>query len=110
MSAGGGFQLGAVQRESASLVRWLYLTGVALQLTPRKESTPAEFVPITVACVTTTVGGPDDVVSVQTLAPVDEDDDDLDVESVPKVELDICLLYTSPSPRDRTRSRMPSSA
>jgi len=25
-------------------------------------------------------------------------------------EADICLLYTSPSPRDRTRSRMPSSA
>ena len=25
-------------------------------------------------------------------------------------ELDTCLLYTSPSPRDRTRSRMPSSA
>ncbi|WDT36835.1 hypothetical protein PVA38_11520 [Streptococcus pneumoniae D39] len=24
--------------------------------------------------------------------------------------LKICLLYTSPSPRDRTRSRMPSSA
>ena len=24
--------------------------------------------------------------------------------------LQICLLYTSPSPRDRTRSRMPSSA
>ena len=24
--------------------------------------------------------------------------------------VDICLLYTSPSPRDRTRSRMPSSA
>ena len=28
-----------------------------------------------------------------------------------KTSLDICcLLYTSPSPRDRTRSRMPSSA
>ena len=28
-----------------------------------------------------------------------------------KMELDeSCLLYTSPSPRDRTRSRMPSSA
>ena len=29
-----------------------------------------------------------------------------------KIGLDInfCLLYTSPSPRDRTRSRMPSSA
>ena len=26
------------------------------------------------------------------------------------VETNICLLYTSPSPRDRTRSRMPSSA
>ena len=25
-------------------------------------------------------------------------------------KLGICLLYTSPSPRDRTRSRMPSSA
>ena len=25
-------------------------------------------------------------------------------------EVGICLLYTSPSPRDRTRSRMPSSA
>ena len=27
-----------------------------------------------------------------------------------KEQLKICLLYTSPSPRDRTRSRMPSSA
>ena len=26
------------------------------------------------------------------------------------VEVNSCLLYTSPSPRDRTRSRMPSSA
>ena len=26
------------------------------------------------------------------------------------IVLSICLLYTSPSPRDRTRSRMPSSA
>mgnify|MGYP002684645017 CR=1 FL=1 len=27
-----------------------------------------------------------------------------------QVHFDTCLLYTSPSPRDRTRSRMPSSA
>ena len=27
-----------------------------------------------------------------------------------KLPLIVCLLYTSPSPRDRTRSRMPSSA
>ena len=26
------------------------------------------------------------------------------------INYDVCLLYTSPSPRDRTRSRMPSSA
>ena len=34
-------------------------------------------------------------------------------ESLDKIENrlgEICLLYTSPSPRDRTRSRMPSSA
>ena len=28
----------------------------------------------------------------------------------PTISLLVCLLYTSPSPRDRTRSRMPSSA
>ena len=31
-------------------------------------------------------------------------------QSSPKPNLKTCLLYTSPSPRDRTRSRMPSSA
>ena len=36
-------------------------------------------------------------------------DADFIQESVPE-RLDLCLLYTSPSPRDRTRSRMPSSA
>ena len=30
--------------------------------------------------------------------------------TVKEVKVKICLLYTSPSPRDRTRSRMPSSA
>ena len=30
-------------------------------------------------------------------------------EGIPSVRM-VCLLYTSPSPRDRTRSRMPSSA
>eukprot|EP00656_Telonema_subtile_P031151 TRINITY_DN34134_c0_g1_i1.p1 TRINITY_DN34134_c0_g1~~TRINITY_DN34134_c0_g1_i1.p1 ORF type:complete len:206 (-),score=21.93 TRINITY_DN34134_c0_g1_i1:52-669(-) len=32
------------------------------------------------------------------------------VEGVPESPFCVCLLYTSPSPRDRTRSRMPSSA
>ena len=29
---------------------------------------------------------------------------------VVRMKDEVCLLYTSPSPRDRTRSRMPSSA
>ena len=32
------------------------------------------------------------------------------LDLIEKEKPDICLLYTSPSPRDRTRSRMPSSA
>ena len=32
------------------------------------------------------------------------------IENWKKVQSKTCLLYTSPSPRDRTRSRMPSSA
>ena len=31
-------------------------------------------------------------------------------KAIDAIEIDTCLLYTSPSPRDRTRSRMPSSA
>ena len=34
---------------------------------------------------------------------------DFDIEKL-EIIVDTCLLYTSPSPRDRTRSRMPSSA
>ena len=33
-----------------------------------------------------------------------------DEAGIKTVTMNICLLYTSPSPRDRTRSRMPSSA
>eukprot|EP00657_Telonema_sp_P-1_P001438 TRINITY_DN13646_c0_g1_i1.p1 TRINITY_DN13646_c0_g1~~TRINITY_DN13646_c0_g1_i1.p1 ORF type:complete len:101 (-),score=45.43 TRINITY_DN13646_c0_g1_i1:72-374(-) len=41
-----------------------------------------------------------------------EQDEMLDSTRIhPEVyDLAVCLLYTSPSPRDRTRSRMPSSA
>ena len=31
-------------------------------------------------------------------------------ESDLQIDINICLLYTSPSPRDRQKSRMPSSA
>ena len=34
----------------------------------------------------------------------------IELDKVEKLQEDTCLLYTSPSPRDRTRSRMPSSA
>ena len=37
--------------------------------------------------------------------------EELNIEATVKdVTNNTCLLYTSPSPRDRTRSRMPSSA
>ena len=49
-------------------------------------------------CVTTKIMN-NDVNDVK--SPITSDDDD-DVET--------CLLYTSPSPRDRQKSRMPSSA
>ena len=32
------------------------------------------------------------------------------IEMMRNSQINFCLLYTSPSPRDRTRSRMPSSA
>ena len=39
------------------------------------------------------------------------EDNELRLASQPSVDIkSYCLLYTSPSPRDRTRSRMPSSA
>ena len=44
--------------------------------------------------------GPDDD---EDINPFEDDDDDF-------AEEDDCLLYTSPSPRDRQKSRMPSSA
>ena len=34
----------------------------------------------------------------------------IDFGNTLEIETSSCLLYTSPSPRDRTRSRMPSSA
>ena len=39
-----------------------------------------------------------------------EKEEKFDVEKFINGNTDYCLLYTSPSPRDRTRSRMPSSA
>ena len=42
--------------------------------------------------------------------PVHEGPDFGDADEAPGKDSSACLLYTSPSPRDRTRSRMPSSA
>ena len=46
-----------------------------------------------------------------TTAPITESEKDYSCSELPIFyKLKSCLLYTSPSPRDRTRSRMPSSA
>ena len=42
--------------------------------------------------------------------PVSEHDSYLNLYKKAHAELDACLLYTSPSPRDKRQSRMPSSA
>ena len=43
--------------------------------------------------------------------PIPKADIEAKIAELPTEEEEItCLLYTSPSPRDRTRSRMPSSA
>ena len=39
-----------------------------------------------------------------------QEDKEKKMENIIEDKDRICLLYTSPSPRDRTRSRMPSSA
>ena len=44
------------------------------------------------------------------LEVVSPEDEELVLGDLSLVLLDRCLLYTSPSPRDRTRARMPSSA
>ena len=38
------------------------------------------------------------------------EDGEFDVPNITVEEPNICLLYTSPSPRDKRQSRMPSSA
>ena len=55
------------------------------------------------------VAGPNEAVCIDTMAP------GIDLKPLWRLVtespvLKVCLLYTSPSPRDRTRSRMPSSA
>ena len=44
------------------------------------------------------------------VVPAHQVDDIDEVHELDPVHQVDCLLYTSPSPRDRTRSRMPSSA
>ena len=53
----------------------------------------------------------ENTICVQEAGAISDTDGDTFVGSEDCLYLDVvCLLYTSPSPRDRTRSRMPSSA
>ena len=44
------------------------------------------------------------------LAELDDTNQTQILNTLANLIISVCLLYTSPSPRDRTRSRMPSSA
>ena len=57
------------------------------------------------ASLTTVIGGNDDHIGKWIVFTSDGNDGD-----IARVTDYVCLLYTSPSPRDRTRYRMPSSA
>ena len=62
---------------------------------------PKEMTTIQIVTVSVDAHGVEQVLSVESLeTPAPADD----------LLIRFCLLYTSPSPRDRTRSRMPSSA
>ena len=56
--------------------------------------------------------GLDDLDEIHPVETLVEPEPDLELPPLPLPTMDLpaCLLYTSPSPRDRTRSRMPSSA
>ena len=66
--------------------------GVPLRGTVRASGNKNAILPMIAACILT--------------------DQEVILDNVPDIVdvRHICLLYTSPSPRDRTRSRMPSSA
>ena len=74
------------------------------------SSPPSPFgrkIKISLSCL-----GMRDDVTVRVVNTMDPEDDIRGINPLGKIPaLDTgCLLYTSPSPRDRTRSRMPSSA
>ena len=63
-----------------------------------------DIAPPTVQVLATYAGAAADVVAETVSSPIEQE-----INGVDNM-IYICLLYTSPSPRDRTRSRMPSSA
>ena len=54
------------------------------------------------------LNNPDEILPKRVI--IDQGESELHFSLISIVKDLICLLYTSPSPRDRTRSRMPSSA
>ena len=80
---------------SSDPVSPIWPVGSDVNLTCTVELSPAVDVPVTVNTVWT---GPDGFMTTNTAQPVTT------------TYTSICLLYTSPSPRDATLSRMPSSA
>ena len=76
----------------------MILAAVILFLTPNKYSSHARILPSGKA---DRLSALQELAQMNGLTSMDENSSEL---------FPVCLLYTSPSPRDRTRSRMPSSA
>ena len=100
------------------------LTGILLLKKPGEEENPSNWYSSKIAGVPFILRNLLTLqrVGIKTVAVFYEDSNDDLQKSFDKILMDtrlsgkmvwipnICLLYTSPSPRDRTRSRMPSSA
>ena len=91
-------------------VAWTDFGGTALLNAPIPVLTAGST---TMVPITFTIDPAFQGTSITNNAEISEADDDTDPTNTPPTDVDStpgCLLYTSPSPRDKRQSRMPSSA
>ena len=106
--AGGESQRSTVDSISVVFDGDVDLAAGAVSLVQRSTQTAATFEAVT-SNVSTQLVNNQTIATIQFTSHVRNADGAL-VDGNYQLTLNGCLLYTSPSPRDRTRSRMPSSA